>query len=283
MRFIIIGLQLFSFSSFTPPVLSRSYPFQGKCGILMIEAYQEKCKALFSEDILTIIPKGSRQIRILPQQIVSFSLANKATMKINERDPLWKNSFNRGRFWWKNSATPEWVIKASQRRELHQFLISYVDRSFNPQLVLFVLDDPTKAGSMSIALNNMSGLNLNQTRKPGDALSSQISYRMIKKAKRQAKRLKGLCNASMYDDAKPVAIALDSYVNNTINEISIFSGSERTIEDLQNIVDGVISNCDGKRQEDIALERKEKEAAEEAKTKAEAEKRKAAFDMLGSY
>ena len=55
----------------------------------------------------------------------------------------------------------------------------------------------------------------------------------------------------MYEDAQPIAMEIESFVENTVNEISLFSGYEKTAEKLEEAADQAIAYCDGKKQEDI--------------------------------
>ncbi len=273
------------FSGLAPSARSATYAYQGKCGFLVLSSFQEKCTALFDDGKLTLMPKGSPQVPVFPQQIVSYSLASKESMKMNENLELWNKVLPaKGFLWWKSKQIPKWVMEATKQKvEQHEFVISYVDRNFQPQIVLFVLDNKSQAAGMGATLQSMSGLSLNQIRKAGEILSPQLARRITKKVQRQSKRLQGLCAASMYDDARPIASALEAYVENTINEVSVFTGIEKVVKDLEQAADSSIAFCNGKKQRDLEKAREAEKVAKQAEIAAEKEQRKAAFDMLGSY
>ena len=63
---------------------ASSFLFQGKCGFLISSSYQDQCSALFSKNILTLMPKRSKQIRIWPQQISSIALASEESLVPDE-------------------------------------------------------------------------------------------------------------------------------------------------------------------------------------------------------
>ena len=246
----------------TQTVLASTASIEGKCAFLVDQSYQEKCTALFDDNILTLIPSGSRQVRILPQQIAYISLADKSSMKLNEGLELYNKSVP----WWQPwNKVPGWVKNAaSEKIENHQFTIGYIDKKFNPKIVLFVVNDKSKAGSMATELQAASGLQLGQRRTVTKGLDAELSNRLVKEAQRQAGRLSSLCSQYMFEDAEPVASALDSYTQNTIEEISVFNGYEDISKKIQNISKSSFSYCD----KQIKAEMKEAETAERARVDA---------------
>ena len=63
---------------------ARSQLYQGKCGFLLSNSFTDRCSALFSKGILTLMPSGGPQERIYPTQIESYSLSSEETIKVNE-------------------------------------------------------------------------------------------------------------------------------------------------------------------------------------------------------
>ncbi len=271
------------------PVKASSYMYQGKCGFLMSSNFTEKCNALFSKTMFTLMPKGSRQIRIWPQQISYVALATRKTLKMDEDLVLWKKLAGKtGILWWKRDRIPQWVLDATAKEsEDHQFSIGYVDRNKKPQILLFVLNDREQASGMINMLESYSGLSLGQNRLPGSSLGPTLTRKLAKEATRKARRLAGLCSQYMFEDAEPIASELDSYVENTIEEISIFSGTEDLSNNLLNTLNQAMNYCDTEMDNEIidAHRAREKARIEQQLLRAkESEeqriKARAAFDML---
>ena len=255
------------------PALSSTYIFEGKCAFLLDSSFQENCTALFDDDVLTLMPKGSRQVRILPQQIAYIGLANKSSLKVNEGISLYNNMVP----WWQPwSKIPGWVKDATnEKAELHQFSIGYVDNNFNPKIALFVLNDKNKAAAMASELQASSGLSLGESRQADRALDSRLTSRLSKNVQRQAQRLTGMCSEWMFEDAQPVADALDTNVRNTLEEISIFNGSESVAKNLRTIANSAFDYCDGQIKKEIAQAAAEERARLEAIRRREAAARAA--------
>ena len=137
-------------SGINDPASASSYMYQGKCGFLVSSTFQEKCNALFTNTMFTLMPKGSRQIRIWPQQISYVSLASKKTLKMDEDLALWKKAAGKtGILWWRRDRIPQWVLDVTAKEvENHQFSIGYVDKYRKPQILLFVLNDKEQALSL---------------------------------------------------------------------------------------------------------------------------------------
>lgn len=232
------------------PSHAGTYSFGGKCGFLLESSYQENCTALFDDDVLTLMPKGSRQIRILPQQFVYVALANKSSLKMNESLELYKNAVP----WWQPWAkVPSWVKNATnEKAESYQFSIGYVDKNFNPKIALFVVNDTSKASAMAGELQASSGLQLGESRRSDRALDERLSSRLIKNVQRHAQRLTGMCSQWMFEDAEPVADALDAYVKNTSDEISIFDGSNLVASKLKSTATTAFNYCDVQIKQEIA-------------------------------
>ena len=281
----IIPVLLFGFSS---PTYSASYAYKGKCGFLLSNSFTERCTALFNKGILTFLPKGAPQERIFPTQIASYSLSSEESVKVNEDLEKWQRIFPERTegflFWKRKTGIPKWVLDATSKKVTqHKFIINYVDRALSPRKVLFVLDDEGKATGMQLSLSKITGLYINQKRIPGQALSSTISRKIIREAERKSERLISLCAASMYEDAEPINSELDSYVNNTIEEISLFQGTELVSEKLDSSLNKAVAYCEGKKEEDIAKAQEAERLARAEEIQQDKEKRVAAFDMLGSY
>jgi len=148
--------------------------------------------------------------------------------------------------WWMPWAkAPRWVKKANTTKvERHEFVIRYVDRNFSPQLALFVLNDPSKASSMASELVASSELAIGTSRTASNALSTRLSSRLYSETNRQASRLMQLCQYEMFDDAGPIADALDAWTKNTIEEISIFEGATTVEDRILKISNRAIDYCD---------------------------------------
>ena len=257
----------------TTSVKAGTYSFEGKCAFLMDSSYQENCTALFDDDTLTLMPKGSRQIRILPQQIAYIALADKSTLKVNEGIEL----YNKAVPWWQPwSKIPGWVKNATKEKaELHEFAIGYVDKQFNPKIALFVLNDKSKSAAMASELQSASGLRLGESRKADQALDARLTSRLSKDVQRQAQRLTGLCSQWMFEDAEPVASALDAYVTNTIEEITIFDGADGVAKKLRSTANSAFNYCDTQIRQEIAQAEAEERARLEAIRRREAAARAA--------
>ena len=120
-----------------------------------------------------------------------------------------------------------------------------------------------------------------------NGLSSTLTRKLAKEATRKARRLAGLCSQYMFEDAEPIASELDSYVENTIDEVSIFSGTEDLSNKLLDTLDQAMSYCDTEMDNEIIeahrareLERKDQEALRKKESEEKRIKARAAFDML---
>lgn len=253
--------------------LASTFSFDGKCGLVLDSVYQENCTALFDDNILTLIPKGSRQVRILPQQIVYISLADKSSLKASEGAKL----YNQAVPWWQPwNKIPGWVKDATKEKaESHQFAIGYVDKDFNPHIALFVLSDRSKAAAMASELQAASGLRMGESRRADRALDQRLSGLLTQETTRQAKRLTSLCSEWMFEDAQPIADALDTYVRNTSEEISIFDGGDQLSAKLRATADKAIQYCDAQIRQEIAKAEAEERARLEAIRRREAAARAA--------
>lgn len=253
----VLSTQLFAL-----PNKARTYSFEGKCAFLLDSAYHENCTALFDDDVLTLMPKGSRQVRILPQQIAYIALADKSSLKANQEIGM----YNKAVPWWKPwDKVPGWVKNAAKEKaESHQFAIGYVDKNFNPMIALFVVNDKSKAAAVASELQASAGLQLGESRKADRALQGHLTSRLYKDVQRQAQRLTGMCSQWMFEDAEPVADALDTYVKNTIAEISIFDGSDAVASKLRSTANTAFNYCDGQIRKEIAQAQAEERARLEA-------------------
>jgi len=264
---------LLSQALLSAPATATAYSFDGKCAFLLDSSYQETCTALFDDDVLTLMPKGSRQVKILPQQIVYIALADKSSMKANEGIAL----YNKAVPWWQPwNKIPGWVKNATnEKAEAHQFAIGYVDSNFNPKIALFVLNDKSKAGAMASELQASAGLSLGERRQADRALDARLIGRLTKDVQRQAQRLSGMCSSWMFEDAQPVADALNTYVKNTTEEISIFDGSEAVSKKLASTANAAFNYCDAQIKAEIAQAEAEERARLEAIRRREAAARAA--------
>ena len=297
-RLLLLTILGFLFVDIKSKVNASSFLFQGKCGFLISSYYQDKCSALFSKNILTLIPKGSRQVRIWPQQISSIALASKETLVPDKNLEKLKNvlpQYSKTFFFFfktkKKDAIPQWVLDStSEKVEEHKFTVRYIDKNRRPQTLLFVLDDRSKASGMLNMLESYSGLPIGGSRTSNDTLSYEIIRNLTKEATRKARRLAGLCDQYMFEDAEPIASELDSYVNNTLQEISLFKGTNELSSKLKNTLNEAMSYCEN--EEDNSLfeeqqareqERRKREEEEQEAIQFEKEKARAAFDMLAEF
>ena len=286
------------FTGLTSGSNASSFLFQGKCGFLISSSYQDQCSALFSKNILTLMPKRSKQIRIWPQQISSIALASEETLVPDENLEKWRDVLPQYRqsFFFifrskKRDAIPQWVLDSTSKKvEQHKFTVRYIDKYRRPQALLFVLDDKSKASGMLNMLESYSGLPIGGSRTSDDTLSYEISRNLSKEANRKARRLAGLCDQYMFEDADPVAYELDSFVLNTIQEISLFKGTSELSEKLTNTLNEAMAFCEN--EEDNSLfeeqqareeERRRIEVEEQQAIQLEKEQARAAFDMLAEF
>ena len=269
-------------------VLARSQIYEGKCGFLLSNIFGENCSALFNKDILTIMPKGGPQERIYPAQIESFSLSSKETIKVNQDLDKWQRLFpeqSKGfLFFKKKEGIPKWVIDATSKKvREHIFVINYVDNYLLPRKLLFILEDENQATAMQLSLRKTTGLYLGEKRKPGSSLSPNFSRKITREVERKAERIMGLCAAGLHEDSLPVISELNAYVDNTINEISIFENYEVIANKIDADAIKTIAFCENKKVEDLTKESK----ANRLRRVKEIEQRKAkridAFDMFRSY
>ena len=281
----------------TPSAQASSTAAKGKCGLLLEQSYNDRCTIVVKNDSITLLPKSSGSIRILPQLVSYFSLADNSSLKVDESLALYENV----RPWWLWSV-PGWVRKAmSTKQDRHQFVIGYLNKDFEPSLALFEVNDISKASGIFLELAKATGLRTGEYRNINKAISPQLKRSLIQDANRQAKRVAGLCTSRMFDDAEPVLEKLDTFVFNRSNEISIFRGSEATTGKLDQIGSDARDYCEKEFKRELAeidaarrakleairrreAQRRAAAAATRART-AEAQRLKArsAFDMLASY
>ena len=269
-------------------LLARSQIYQGKCGFLLSNVFVEKCSALFNKGILTIMPKGGPQERIYPTQIESFSLSSKETIKVNEDLDKWQRLFPEQTkgflFLKKKEGIPRWVVDATSKKvREHIFVINYVDNYLLPRKILFVLEDENQAAAMQFSLRKNTGLYLGEKRKPGSSLSKSLSKKITTEVERKAQRIMGLCAAGMYEDSLPVISELNAYVENTINEISIFENYELIANKIDSDAINTIAFCENKKVENLTKVKEAKRLFKLKETKEKKSKRKDAFEMLNSY
>ena len=296
-----IGAAAFSavagFLTAAPSTEAATTAAKGKCGLLLEQSYSDRCTIVVKKNSITLLPKSSGSIRILPQLVSYFSLADKSTLKVDESLALYENI----RPWWLGSV-PGWVKKAmSSKQDRHQFVIGYLNQDFEPAMALFEVSDSAKASGIFLELAKATGLRTGEYRDINKALDPQLKRSLVQDANRQSKRVAGLCTSRMFDDAEPVLEKLDTFVYNRSNEISIFRGSEATTSKLEQIASDARDYCEKEFKRELAeidaarrarleaIRRKEAQrraAAAAARARAaEAARLKArsAFDMLASY
>ncbi len=269
-------------------VLARSQLYEGKCGFLLSNIFGEKCNALFNKDILTIMPKGGPQERIYPTQIESFSLSSKETIKVNQDLEKWQSLFpeqSKGfLFFKKKEGIPKWVVDATSKKvREHIFVINYVDNYLLPRKLLFILEDESQATAMQLSLRKTTGLYLGEKRKPGSSLSPSFSRKITREVERKAERIMGLCAAGLHEDSLPVISELNAYVDNTINEISIFENYEVIADKIDADAIKTIAFCENKKVKDLTKESKAKRLSRVKEIEQRKAKRIEAFDMFRSY
>ena len=268
------------------PSYSTTYVYEGKCGFLLQGSYQERCKAIFSKGKLMLLSKNAPTTKILPQQILKVSNAKKSISTIIEKDSsteLWKKYFDVNPKD-KLKKGPNW-LRESQVKEItnHRYTIRFVTRDYQPRIILFVLNDQSKAAAMGQAIQNFTGIRLGQTRELNSSLDSKLATKYIRESNRISQRLIGYCSAKMYEEAKPLARKLNAYVNNSIDDISIFSDIDRTISALYLARDKAVAFCDNKLLTDVQKANELKQTEEKTKIEEDRLKREEAFEMLSSY
>ena len=268
-------------------VFARSQIYQGKCGFLLSNIFGDKCSALFNKGILTIMPKGAPQERIYPAQIESFSLSSKETIKVNQDLDKWQRLYpeqSKGfLFFKKKDGIPRWVVDATSKKvKEHIFVINYVDNDLLPRKILFVLEDENQAFAMQLSLRKTTGLYLGEKRKPGSSLSTSFSRKITREVERKAQRIMGLCAAGMYEDSLPVISELNAFVDNTINEISIFENHELIANKIDADAIKTIAFCEDKKVEDLTKAKEAERLAKAKEFEEEKAKRLEAFKMLSS-
>ena len=271
----------------TNMVFARSQIYQGKCGFLLSNVFGENCSALFNKGILTIMPKGAPQERIYPTQIESFSLSSKETIKVNQDLDKWQRLYpeqSKGfLFFKKKDGIPRWVVDATSKKvKEHIFVINYVDNDLLPRKILFVLEDENQAFAMQLSLRKTTGLYLGEKRKPGSSLSTSFSRKITREVERKAQRIMGLCAAGMYEDSLPVISELNAFVDNTINEISIFENHELIANKIDADAIKTIAFCEDKKVEDLTKAKEAERVAKAKEFEEEKAKRLEAFKMLSS-
>lgn len=254
------------------PARASSVVAKGKCGLLLEQSYNDKCTIVVKNSAITLLPGSSSSIRILPQSVSYFSLADKSSMKVDETLALYENI----RPWWLGGV-PKWVKNAmSERQSNHKIVIGYLDPDFEPSIAILELSDKSKAGGVFSELAKVTGLRSGEYRDLDKSLNPRLTNFLIKDAKRQSRRIAGLCSSSMFDDAEPVLEKLETYVFNRINEISIFRGSEKTVTQLENIGTDTRNHCEQEFKRELAQIEAARRAKLEAIRRKEAQRRAAA-------
>ena len=268
------------------PSHSTTYVYEGKCGFLLQGSYQERCKAIFSKGKLMLLSKNAPTTKILPQQILKVSNPKKSISTIIEKDSsteLWKKYFDVNPKD-KLKKGPSW-LREDKVKEItnHRYSIRFVTRDFQPRIVLFVLEDQSKAAAMGQAIQNFTGMRIGQTREINNSLDSKLATKYIRESNRISQRLIGYCSAKMYEEARPIARKLNAYVNNSIDDIAIFSDIDRTISALYLARDKAVAFCDNKLLADVQKANEKKQADEISKLEEDRLKREEAFEMLSSF
>ena len=288
---------LLGLAPLSPNAQAATTAAKGKCGLLLEQSYSDRCTIIVKKNSITLLPKSSGSVRILPQLVSYFSLADKSTLKVDETLSLYENI----RPWWLGSV-PGWVKKAmSSKQEKHQFVIGYLNQDFEPSMAIFEVNDTGKASGIFLELAKATGLRTGEYRDINKAIDPRLKRSLVQGANRQAKRVTGLCTSRMFDDAEPVLEKLDTFVYNRSNEISIFRGSEATSSKLEQVAADARNYCDNEFKRELAEIDAARRARLEAIRREEAQRRAAAaaararaaeaarlkarsaFDMLASY
>lgn len=288
---------LLGLAPLSPNAQAATTAAKGKCGLLLEQSYSDRCTIIVKKNSITLLPKSSGSVRILPQLVSYFSLADKSTLKVDESLALYENI----RPWWLGSV-PGWVKKAmSSKQEKHQFVIGYLNQDFEPSMAIFEVNDTGKASGIFLELAKATGLRTGEYRDINKAIDPRLKRSLVQDANRQAKRVTGLCTSRMFDDAEPVLEKLDTFVYNRSNEISIFRGSEATSSKLEQVAADARNYCDNEFKRELAEIDAARRARLEAIRREEAQRRAAAaaararaaeaarlkarsaFDMLASY
>ena len=288
---------LLGLAPLSPNAQAATTAAKGKCGLLLEQSYSDRCTIIVKKNSITLLPKSSGSVRILPQLVSYFSLADKSTLKVDETLSLYENI----RPWWLGSV-PGWVKKAmSSKQEKHQFVIGYLNQDFEPSMAIFEVNDTGKASGIFLELAKVTGLRTGEYRDINKAIDPRLKRSLVQDANRQAKRVTGLCTSRMFDDAEPVLEKLDTFVYNRSNEISIFRGSEATSSKLEQVAADARNYCDNEFKRELAEIDAARRARLEAIRREEAQRRAAAaaararaaeaarlkarsaFDMLASY
>ena len=93
----------------------------------------------------------------------------------------------------------------------------------------------------------------------------------------------GLCAAGMYEDSLPVISELNAYVENTINEISIFENYELITNKIDDDAIKTVAFCENKKVEELTQAKEAERLAKVKEIEEEKAKRIDAFEMLSSY
>ena len=288
---------LLGLAPLSPNAQAATTAAKGKCGLLLEQSYSDRCTIIVKKNSITLLPKSSGSVRILPQLVSYFSLADKSTLKVDETLSLYENI----RPWWLGSV-PGWAKKAmSSKQEKHQFVIGYLNQDFEPSMAIFEVNDTGKASGIFLELAKATGLRTGEYRDINKAIDPRLKRSLVQDANRQAKRVTGLCTSRMFDDAEPVLEKLDTFVYNRSNEISIFRGSEATSSKLEQVAADARNYCDNEFKRELAEIDAARRARLEAIRREEAQRRAAAaaararaaeaarlkarsaFDMLASY
>lgn len=270
---------------------------KGKCALLLDQSYNDRCSIVIKKNSITLLPKSSSSIRIIPQSVSYFSLADKTTLKVDETLSLYENI----RPWWLGKV-PKWVKNAmSEKQNRHQIAIGYLDTDFEPAIALFEVEDKGKASGIFAEMAKVTGLRNGEYRKPDQVINPKLRLSLIRNTKKQAQRISGLCSMRMFNDAEPILEGLETYVYNRSNEISIYRSSEGTIAQMNRISLDARNQCEQEfkselaeidaarraRLEAIRLKQAQQRAALAAKrarlAEAERLKRRECFDMLASF
>jgi hypothetical protein len=270
---------------------------KGKCALLLDRSYNDQCSIVIKKNAITLLPKSSSSIRILPQSVSYFSMADKTTLKVDETLSLYENI----RPWWLGGV-PKWVKNAmSEKQNRHQVVIGYLNTDFEPSIALFEIEDKGKASGIFAEIAKVTGLRTGEYRKPDQIINPKLKLSLIRDTKKQAQRISGLCNMRMFDDAEPILEGLETYVYNRSNEISIFRSSEGTIMQMNQISLDIRNQCEQEFKRELAeidaarrarleaMRRKQAQqraalAAKRARlAETERLKRRECFDMLASF
>ena len=118
-------------------------------------------------------------VRILPQLVSYFSLADKSTLKVDESLALYENI----RPWWLGSVPLGQKSHVKQTRPA-SFVIGYLNQDFEPSMALFEVSDNSKASGIFLSLRKQRP-RTGEYRDINKALDPRLKRSLVKDASRK--------------------------------------------------------------------------------------------------